>query len=62
MVLIFLYFPFFKKAKKKANLRGLPKKKVLASSYSPTLLNAVPSPHEFLTSVFGMGTGVTTQL
>ncbi len=37
-------------------------KKVLASCYSPALLNAVPSPCERLTSVFGMETGVATQL
>ena len=33
-----------------------------ASRYSPTLKRAVPSPQRGLTSVFGMGTGVSLSL
>lgn len=36
--------------------------KVLAAPYSPTLLCAVSSAKEGLTSVFGMGTGVSPPL
>ena len=43
-----------------ANGTSLKNKKNPAPRYSPTLLNVVPSPLRPLTSVFGMGTGVST--
>ena len=48
------------KIKKAFLVKGRPQD--LAASYSPTLLCVVPSAMKGLTSVFGMGTGISPSL
>ena len=58
---ILLYsFPISKK--KTSNFRYLSMNKSLATTYSPTLLCAVPSAMKGLTSEFGMGSGISPSL